>query len=162
MAAENAGKIRRLLFFDACMPKMENCRNAASCKNGDTLCTHRLGSQTGVIYTNGYIDFLRFSDFQVTLHFLHKIVTLQNNQQLSPDCLFFITTRDQGFLGAVRQEWEKRGRNMQLTFGAEEITAVFSRNRTKYHLKIKVIIFKLKGNSGKDVLRSLITRFNAP
>ena len=153
--------ISKLVLFDACMPKMDDCWRGVSCNDVESLCVHKLGLEAEVIYTSPYIDFLRFSDFQVTLHFLHRIISLKNNQKLSDECLFFIATKDQGFLKAVENEWSKRGQNMTFLFDDHGVTATFSFKKRKYHIRVEVIILRSNSDKARDILGKAINALGA-
>lgn len=173
MGSKEDDRTRSLLFFDACMPKMEECLIDNSCvHNTERLCLHRLRPNTEILGVSSYIDFLRFYDFQIILHFLYKIAQFRSASSLASDCKFYLVTKDigfekdgeSGFLKSSQSEWEKRRHSHTVKFNFKKpyIHVEFNFNREKQQVDIRVITLKTKGRSAKDSLRELIAILNPP
>lgn len=96
-----------VLFFDACMEKMQEC--GSNCRsNQAVLCRHRFNFNAQTIHTNGYIGFLRFSDFQIVLHCFYLIKKQKRFQQAAKNGRFFIITKDKKFLYDAEKVWREK------------------------------------------------------
>lgn len=170
MGQEQNPKIRRFLLFDACMPNLESCRKDGSCgTNKNILCIHRFKKGTEVLHTTPYIDFLRYYDFQVLLHFIYLIAKYRNQRELSSACEFYIVTKDlgfkkdakKGFLGSVQTEWETRRRSKSVTleFNGTQVTATLKLRSRRQKMVINIIEMPTEGYSTRDTIEELIVAF---
>lgn len=154
-------KIRRLLLLDANMPKIWKCLPDQGCEsNQDILCIHRFKFGTEIIQANStYVSFLRFSDLQILLHFLHNISKLKERRKLDSRCLFFIVTRDLKFMKAIRTEWENRKfKGVNLKFYKNNIIVSF-RLKGRFTLNIVIVSLKTIGRHAPDTLKELFASF---
>lgn len=169
--AEATKRIKKFLFLDACMPSLEDCREDKSCKDNDgVLCVHRFKNDTEIVHTDLYIDFLRYYDFQIILHFLYLIVKYKLKGKLARRCEFYIITKDfkfekhakSGFLKSAQSEWERRRKNQSIKFkfDSSQVTAVFDLRGRQRTITIDIIEIPTKNYSTERTLKELVSRFN--
>ncbi len=156
--------IRKLLLFDACTPHLERCHTDKTClSNPNIFCVHRFGMDTDVLYTNNqYIGFLRFSDLQILLHLLYHIAEYKEYSRLSPECLFFIVTKDLKFLKAVASEWsslKKKCKDLKkIELSGDSISVSFRFRELEYNVDIKIISLPTQNLSSRDSIKELIAK----
>ncbi len=97
-----------LVFLDACSTDLEHCRSGCE-SNSFILCRHRLTGHVQTIHTDHLVEFVRYFDFQVVLHFLYVIYKKAKRGSLAPRCQFVLVTKDKKFLHSARREWQERG-----------------------------------------------------
>ena len=86
-----------VLFFDACMPRMDEC--FSGCKSDEkNLCKHRFNQNVDLIYHTAYMGYLEFSDYQVAKHCFYLINKSDLLKSLSRKKRFFIITKDKRFM----------------------------------------------------------------
>lgn len=87
---------------------MEDCNDCChDCEQ--VMCRHRFNFDAHIVYTNGYIGFVQFFDFQIVLHFLYLIE--HGKVPCGKSCKYIIVTCDKSFLRSARKEWEKKSKS---------------------------------------------------
>lgn len=145
-----------ILFFDACMEKMQAC-NAKCGDDQSVLCKHRFNFDAQALYTNGYIGFLRFSDFQVILHCFYLIKKRKMFQQAAKNGKFFIITKDKKFLYDAEKVWQEKKKantNPNLGFNTDEVFW------GSFKIRVHTISCKNYGVDGHDDLICTIKDLN--
>lgn len=131
---------------------MDKC--SSDCEyNKKKLCCHRFNFNSHLVYSNGYIKFLRFYDFQIVLHFLHLIYT--NRVPNHSRCNFILVTNDKNFLKSAQKEWRSRKKSKyRLEFGKDYVR---SGNIT---INVEIIMLSKKFAKGRDYRSRVIDQLN--
>lgn len=144
------------VYLDATIGSLKACRSGCA-RDAHYACIHRFGSEVYVIAQQNRIAFIRLTDMQVILDFLHTILGRWKNGTTGVwKRRHVILTNDRRFLQSAERSFrqERNMRKLPLRFCADRVT--YTCHGYPWEIAVEVHVIPRLVDQRQDNLRDAI------
>lgn len=153
----NTEELDLVLFLDANMPNIQDCRSSRCLADGRIFCKHRFHFEFKWFREEGLIHSVRLFDHQVILYCLGLMRKFSWVKNLAQKGRFVLITKDHNFLRDAQTEWKKRthyNTSPKLDFGKDRVTI------GKLSIIIKTVLCPKEDPGGQEDFLRIIAELN--